>query len=288
MKTCSLLLGILFASLSPLAGQVTVEVVLNQDQFLSGEALPAGVRIINRSGQTLTLGSDSSWLKLLVESRDGVSVNRRSDVPILGEFTVFNAERATRWVQLTPHFDLATPGRYQVTATVFIPEWNREFTSAPAEFNILVGTKMWEREVGIPMPPGLSNAAPELRGYTLHQANYLKKDLVLYVRVSDATGRLNKVFPVGPLLSFSHPDPQLDRSSRLHLLYQSGPHSYSYFVVDTNGELLVRQRYDLTSRPRLQMDDTGNISVIGGARRPTPTDLPAPNLPMTNVEPLSR
>ena len=54
--------------------QVRVEVTLDQEQFLPGEALPAAVRITNRSGQTLHLGGQADWLTFSVESRDGFIV----------------------------------------------------------------------------------------------------------------------------------------------------------------------------------------------------------------------
>jgi len=38
------------------------------------------------------------------------------------------------------------------------------------------------------LPPGVSNRAPEVRKYTLLQANYLKQ-LMLYFQVSDPFGK---------------------------------------------------------------------------------------------------
>src|SRR5262245_18716022 len=65
-----LIVGIAVASILPVAAQMTVEVALEQEQFLGGEALPAAVRITNLSGQTLHLGTEPDWLTFLVESRD--------------------------------------------------------------------------------------------------------------------------------------------------------------------------------------------------------------------------
>jgi uncharacterized protein (DUF58 family) len=66
--------------------QVTVEVVLEQEQFLGGEALPVAVRITNRSGQTLRMGNEPDWLTFSVESREGFVVVKTDEVPVLGAF----------------------------------------------------------------------------------------------------------------------------------------------------------------------------------------------------------
>src|SRR5262249_34307841 len=99
------------------------------------------------------------------------------------------------------------------------------------------------------------------------------------VRITDATGaRSFRVFPVGRMVSFSRPEPQLDKMSNLHLLFANGPHSFSYTVFSPEGEQLTRQIYEYSnnSRPRLKADEEGGISVAGGARRYTSNDLPPP------------
>ena len=90
------------APLLPVSAQVTAEVTLEQEQFLGGEALPAAVRVTNRSGQTLHFGSEPDWLTFLVESRDGFIVVKNGEVPVLGEFTLESSKVATRHVDLAP------------------------------------------------------------------------------------------------------------------------------------------------------------------------------------------
>jgi hypothetical protein len=86
-----------------------------------------------------------------------------------------------------------------------------------------------------------------------------------------------KLLNVGPMIGFGQPEPQVDRQSRLHLLYQNAAKSFSYLVVNPDGDVLVRQTYEYAdSRPRLRLDESGIITVTGGARRATADDLPAP------------
>jgi hypothetical protein len=61
----ALLLGLVWSG----RAQVSVEIVLEQEQFLIGEAIPAAVRITNRSGQTLRLGDEANWLSFTLETR---------------------------------------------------------------------------------------------------------------------------------------------------------------------------------------------------------------------------
>lgn len=278
MKITGLLLGLLLASTFHLRAQVTVEVALRQDQFLPGEDLPAEVRITNRSGQTLHLGNDQTWLTFSIESREDYIVLKKSQVPVEGPFTLESSMRAIKTVNLEPYFNLAKPGHYEIFATVTIQAWNKQFTSDPKSFDIIQGANLWEQEVGLPIAPGATNKVPELRTYTLQQANYLKQ-LMLYCRLTDRTGKVYRIFPIGPMLSFGQPEPQVDKFSNLHVLYQDGPRSFNYTVIDPEGDVLVRQTYMYTpSRPRLAVGEDGLIKVIGGTRRVTSRDIPPPNM----------
>jgi len=119
----------------------------------------------------------------------------------------------------------------------------------------------------------------------LHQANYLRKRLMLYVQISDNSGRVYRVFPIGPMLSFGQPEPQVDRLSNLHVLYQDGPHSFNYTVVNPEGTVIVRQTYDYTTRPRLKLNSEGDFTVIGGTRRLMVNDVPRPKIAEEKVQP---
>lgn len=287
MKLTGLTLGLVLAPLLQVSAQVTVEVTLEQEQFLGGEALPAAVRITNRSGQTLRFGSEPDWLTFLVESRDGFIVVKNGEVPVLGEFALESSKVATRHVDLAPYFALSRPGAYKVTATVRVKAWDATLTAKPKSFDIIQGAKLWSQDFGVPAAAGVTNQSPEVRTYTLQQANYLRTQLRLYLRLTDAAeSKVIKVFSLGPMVSFSQPEPQLDKFSNLHLLYQNGARSFNYSVVTPDGDMVVRQTYDYAnSRPRLQVDRDGKFVVAGGVRRVTSNDLPAPKSSQDEVKP---
>jgi hypothetical protein len=278
MNRIGLCLGLFLFALAPVSAQISVEVNQEQDQFLPGEAIIAVVRITNRSGQTLHLGAEDNWLTFSVESRTGEVVPRSGEVPTTGVFTLESSRVGIKRVDLAPYFSVNIPGRYTIIATVRVKNWDREYASPPRRFDIIEGVKLWEQEFGVPNTTTPTHPIPEVRKYILQQANYLRSQIRLYLRVTDAAGvKSFRVFPVGSMVSFGRPEPQVDKFSNLHVLYQNHPHSFSYTVFNPNGDVVLHQTYDyVESRPRLQPDGEGKIAVKGGHRRVTAEDWPTP------------
>ena len=283
MKVASLILGLALASLPGVQAQVvSVQVTLDQEQFLPGESLPVAVRIFNNSGQPLHLGADPKWLTFNVESVDNDAVvMRNADPPVTGEFDVGSSEVATKRLDLTPYFTLTHAGRYRVVATLHIKDWSVDVASPAKEFDIIDGALLWSQDFGVPLPAGATNQPPVVRKYTLEEANYLRKQLRMYVLVSDQSGsRILKVSAIGPMVSFSRPEAQLDGASNLHVLYQSSGQSFIYSVINPDGDIAQQEIYDYVgTRPRLAVNAAGDIVEQGGARRVKPGELPAVKSP---------
>jgi hypothetical protein len=281
MKLFWLILGLAVTPVLSASAQVTVSLTLDQDQFLPGESLPVAVHITNQSGQPLHLGADPDWLTFSVEAADDFIVDKNADPPVQGAFELDSSQVATKRVDLQPYFDLKRPGRYQITATVRIKDWNTDVSSPPRGFDVISGAKLWSQVFGVPLPAGVSNRPPEVRKYTLVEANYLHSQLRMYVQVSDESGAtVFKVRPIGPMVSFSQPEEQLDRASNLHVLYQSGAASFLYSVINPAGDIVRQEIYDyLSVRPRLHIGDDGSITVFGGVRRVKPQDIPSVHSP---------
>ena len=264
-----------FFSGSALA-QIKVDLVLDQNQFLPGEAIPVAVRITNFSGLTLRLGQGADWLRFTVETMDGYLVPHQGEVPVAGEFELETSTVATKRVNVAPAFVLNKPGPYRITASVKPANWDQELVTPTRSFEIFAGTLLWEQAFGVPRPAG-ETKPPEVRRYLLQRAIHLK-ELKLYVRVTDQRGETTfAAFPLGPLLNFSDPEKQIDKQSQLHVLYQVGARSFNYSVINPDGKLVVRQTHEYTdTRPVLRADLTGQIGVSGGLRRLSRDDLPSP------------
>ncbi len=249
--------------------QISMELALDQDEFLPNEAIRMAVKITNQAGQQLHLGAEPGWLTFSVESADGFVVVKNSEVPVVEEFDLESSQMATKHVDLQPYFQLGRPGRYKVIATMHVKEWSLTVNSAPAHFDIINGGQLWSQDFGVMVA---TNVAPEARKYTLIKANYLHGQLRLYVQVSSSDGvNVFKVAPLGPLVSFSSPEEQVDRNSQLHVLWQTGAQSFSYTVVNADGSMARHDTYDnFNSRPHLAVNDSGDIVVRGGVRRQKP------------------
>lgn len=266
-------LGTLLLTAASISAQVSVELILDREQYLRDESVPVKVRITNRSGKPVKLGETADWLSFSVETREGRSVGRFSDPNVKEEFTLESSRVATKVVDLIPHYELNVPGQYTVTATVKIPGWNQELPTRPKRFEVVRGAPLWEQVVGVPTENAVT---PEVRKYVLQQAQ--SKRLTLYVRVADESENVTyRLLPVGPLVSFSRPEPQVDKDSNLHLLFQTGARSFAYTVITPKGELILRQTHDYTrTRPVLRSGEDGRIQVAGGQRRFAADDVPPP------------
>lgn len=258
------------------SAQLTVEVTMDRDQFLPSEAVPVAVRVTNRSGQPLHLGADANWLTFSVESADDFIVLKNAEVPVLGEFDVGSSQVAIKRVNLAPYFGLGRPGRYHVTATVKIKAWSAEVSSSGKYFDVVSGAELWTQNFGVPVPAGATNLPPEVRRYTLIKVGYVRSQLSLYVQVSDpAASHVFKIISVGKMVSFSQPETQVDRASNLHVLWQNGAQAFTYAVVNPDGELLKQEIFDyVAARPRLSVSDNGAVTVLGGVRRITASEVP--------------
>jgi len=272
------LLTALIGWLAPVGGlfaQVAVEVTLAQDQFLPSESIPTTVKVRNHSGRTLHFGDDY-WLTFSVEARDGFIVLKTGEAPTLHGFDLESSKVATLHADLAPYFTISKPGRYRVIATVNLKEWGQSLNSKPKDFDVIRGTKIWEQEFGMPEALTTNHGPPEVRKYILQEANYLKR-LKLYLRLTDVDeSRVFRVFPLGPMISFGSPQTLLDGSNNLHVLYQDGPRTFDYSVINPDGELIARQTHDyVNSAPRMRINETGKITIVGGARRLAANDVPS-------------
>jgi len=277
MKTL-FVLGLAVLAFFRAAAQVTVELSLDQNEFLPSESIPLAVKITNRSGQQLHLGADADWLTFNVEADDGFVVIKNAEVTVTGEFDLETSQLAIKRVDLQPYFSMTKPGRYRVIATLHIKDWGAQLASNPKPFDVITGAKLWAQDFGVPTG---TNTAPDARKYTLEQANYLKQQLRLYVQVSDtAEATVYKVSALGPMVSFAHPEAQVDRQSRLNVLWQTGAQMFSYAIVNPDGSVAALDFYDnFFSRPRLTVNDDGDVVVLGGTRRAKPTELPVVKSP---------
>jgi hypothetical protein len=259
---------------------VTAELVLEQTQYLPDEDLQLKVRITNRSGQPLTLGQDDSWISFEIADERGYQVAKLAPMPVAGEFALLSGQVGTRALNPTPYFDFRRSGHYRVGATVRLEQWGETIECKPVTITVANGVplpNLANLQVGLPLPPGVTNAPPEIRHFSLLKVSYLN-ELKLYLRLTGDHGRTLRVFPLARMLSFSDPEAQTDRNNNLHVLLQTGAKAFTYAVISPEGRLLAHQMHDYTeTRPVLRVTDDREIYVAGGIRRFAADDVPAPD-----------
>lgn len=285
----AVLLGL---SLQPARSQgsgILVELILEETIFLPGEEIPVGVRVSNLAGRPVTFADHPRWLTFYVESKNGDIPDRLRELPLRPAFTLEPAKAGTTWWDIGQCFDLLRGGQYNVRAEVLVTDWDQSLLSAPAQITIQPARKFWETAFGVPPDPDRPEATPEIRRFALQTA-VRERERRLYARVtSEDEGHIFRVVLLDRMLSFSNPEQQLDGSSQLHVLFQTGGSSYTYTVIDPNGEMVVRQRHDIASgiRPRLVKANNGQIAVTGGVRFPTPMDIPPYTPPPPSAAPIT-
>src|ERR1700734_516350 len=124
MKTFAIALVLSGMVLLRASAQVTVEVSMDQDEFLPGEAVPLAVKVTTLSGQQLHLGADPGWLTFSVESVDGMNVIKKSEVTVPSQLDLVSSQLGIMHVDVEPDFDISRIGRYKVTAYLHIKDWS--------------------------------------------------------------------------------------------------------------------------------------------------------------------
>ena len=263
--------------------QVTVTLELEKSRFLPRESMLAKLKIVNFSGQTLVFGEDDHWLQFQIESETGEEITPITPPPsVKGRFTVESSIRATKELDIAPHYALERTGRYTLTATVYIKQWGKQLTAKPVIFDITNGTVLWQQVFGLPLKKGDPPGQPgQVRRYVLQQAKRLNA-MSLYARVDDGLGgKVHRVLSICPMVSFNKPTAQVGPKSNLHVLCQIGAREFNYSVIDPDGKIIKRRHYLIaTNRPRLNFKQ-GQIYVAGGFELTRRDDIPSNKKPGT-------
>ncbi len=264
---------------------VTLDLEIDQQQYLSGEDVRATLTIVNRSGQPLILGATTNWISFDVIGEHEYVAHKLGEMPVKQAFTLMTGQTIVREFNITPYFDFRKPGRYSLRAVVRIPQWKQEMACKPAIFTVEKGTPLTglgDLAFGVPLPAGVTNAPPDIRRYGLLRVSFLDQ-MRLYFQLSDGTGRPLRVYPLARIVDFRDPEAEMDRFNHFHVLVQTGARVFTYCEINTSGTLLARQYHEYSeSRPRLRLTDDGHVFVGGGRRLLTSNDYPAtPGAPST-------
>ena len=258
----------LFLLVMTVHAQVDVKLEFDQNKFLTGETSEVILRIANFTGGPLRLGERSDWLRFSIENVSGVGVASTADLDETGAFTLKTGARATLRFNLTPLFKIDQVGRYNVSATVYTGSGENHVITAPAEFEVMNGVVLWDREFGV------LGGSSERRRYAVIQANYLKRARIFAVITNPEASVTYKVIPLGTVVSFNPPSMAMDAQNRLHVLHQYGADDYLHHRIHADGTVAVRHNYvSRVGRPILGVDGTGDVAVVRATRRASNLDI---------------
>ncbi len=243
--------------------QFTVQLSMERDTLMLFESIPVVANIRNFSGRTIELRGqgETSWLSVLISDEAGATIAEVVKLPVLDAVTVPPGRTVTRRINLLPYYDLRQRGTFTVRGVV--DSGGTRAVSAPVKFTVMNGRELWSQTVGLPIANGETNE--EYRTYSLLMLRTAHSD-ILYVGIQDeARALVYGMIPLGDSLALGEPSAKTDAAGHAHVLYRSGPRSYSYAEIDPAGKNVKHNVYsDLLSVPHLVTDDDGLISVLGG------------------------
>lgn len=267
--------------------QVAIVVKPVQVNYLQYESVFVRVAMRNLSAHPLAFG-ENLGLKgnLQFEIRrsdrnDPTFVRTPKDAPLpdmTGVILPPGGEKSYMF-NLSKHYDLRSTGVYSVKAVLRHPQLTTAYQSKEAHFNIVRGSVIWSRTVGLPLlddSPEEDQFDADGKKIETHRKIKTREYRVL----SYFTGKSNIYcltledkenvymlrhigYDLGPDL---RPKCEIDFLSRLNILLPASTKVYAYYQYNTDGNLENRQiLMKIDKAPRLVVDpDTGIVKVVGG------------------------
>lgn len=256
--------AVLAAFMPEAPAQVRVDISFKRKLYVMYEPVIANVSISNLSGRQLVLedAEGRPWFGFNIEAEDGRLVPPIHPNYSLAPAAIGPGEKITRAVNLTPLYPLGEFGLYRVRAAVWVPEFQRFFSSPPLSIEITEGRAIWQQVVGVPG----NEARPSLRTITL-LSHKLSRTTRLYLRIEDKErGLIYATHQLGQFLSFGQPAVMLDVKNDIHILQNSAPKEFLYSHIDLDGKVIERKAYaEVGTRPSLSKKPDGTVVVAGGA-----------------------
>ena len=246
--------------------QLSVDLSMERDTLMLYESIPVVATIRNFSARTIELGgrAETSWLSFLISDEAGATIAEVAKPPVLEKVSIPAGRTVSRTMNLLPYYDLRQRGTFTLRAAIDY-EGGRAL-SAPVKFTVLNGQELWRQTAGLPPAPGQTNEEYRTYSILMLRTGRAHASNILYLGVQDeARALIYGMIPLGESLSLGEPSAKTDAAGHVHVLYRSGPRSYSYAEIDPEAKVLKRAVYsDLLSVPHLMADEDGLISVLGG------------------------
>ncbi len=248
-------------ALSQAHAQIEVSMKPEERTFVAHSPVFLKVTITNRSGKAITLtgpNARTGWLNFRVLNAKQDMVTSRRGAPIAQPLTIPASNAKTLRVNLNEAYPVNRFGNYQVTANVYDPNSRTFVSSRPQLLTIDEAKTIWKQTEAVGGGKKATFSLLSYRGYDRTK---------LYFRLTDAnTGFIRKTYSLGDLIQYKAPQAAVDKSHRVHVLYQAAPRQYVHDIIGSDGNHQNRKVYeeDKGSRPELLQSRDGSVRVAGG------------------------
>jgi hypothetical protein len=260
-----------------LLAQVAIKLELNRQNYLQYETAYAKVFLRNLSGHPLVFGNNPKLkgrLRFDIETPSGrkASLLLKNYLPLNGR-VIPPGKTESLIIPLSKMHNISANGKYKVKAIVEHSQLPNSYQSNALNFKITPGIKIWDSIVGVPSADKLEKDRKiQKRKYEI-RSFFDGVDSVYCLLVED-NKYIYGVARIGYDIGYSKPKCEIDRFSKIHILTQSSPRIYTYYVYDTDCHLDLKEVYkkDKTVPCLVRDSDTGKIFVAGGTKAREGTD----------------
>jgi hypothetical protein len=276
-KTLLCCLILVFFSPVVLFAQLAMKLELNRKNYLRYEVIYAKVFLRNLSGHPLVFGNNPNLkgrLRFDIETPSGrkTSLLAEKYLPLLGR-VIPPGKTESLVVPLSKMYNLRTVGKYKVKAVIEHIQLPDSYQSNSLNFNITSGIKIWDSIVGVPTVDKLEDGK-KIKKRTYELLSFFDGIDSVYCLLVEDDKYIYGVARIGYDIGNSKPECEIDRFSKIHILVQSSPDIYTYYVYDTDCHLDLKEVYKRDKAvPCLVRDtDSGRIFVAGGVKAREGTD----------------
>ncbi|MBN2452126.1 MAG: hypothetical protein JXR77_17200 [Lentisphaeria bacterium] len=248
-------------------GQISIALKTDFRRYLRYEPVSVTVILRNLSGNTLVFGKEGvnqGYLRFRVERQDG------SEAPWLDrdfnpvEDLVLGAGESRQLaLALNAVFDLQREGTYSVTAQLGHRRLPHDYRSEAVTLDVREGLPVLQRNIGLPT----ASATDQIQAITVSMLLFHDGEKGCYCLRAEDDKAVYGTVRLGPQITGSQPQMDVDAASDVHVLIQLQPRLFAHLVYSISPagvRLRQRQQYLPDAYgPRLTRAP-GYVRIVGG------------------------
>jgi len=263
------LLSLLFAS--PAFAQLGIAIDMNHKAYLQYENISARITLRNFSGHPLIFGESEQLqgkIRFEITSPDGSFIPLSGNqTPCITGMLIEPGKTKQVVIPVSQFYRLIDIGRYTIRAYITHPQLASAFESGTANFTISNGMPVWEHQVGLPRLIDTPDTTEQIQQRYFRISSLLDGNRNYFYLIIDDEDQIYCIRRIGIEMSKSAPNCEVDHLSRLHIMVQTNPRVFSYYIFNPDGSVDKESVYrKTTSTPQLiRNQETGTVVLVGGA-----------------------